>query len=67
MKLFKVFRSLLNLFQRDGSINEILFWTKLLFLKCISKAIYDLVLDIFLKGINSSLNSSFTENREVPF
>ena len=32
--MFKIFRSLLSLFQIYGVINEILFWPKLLFLKC---------------------------------
>ena len=35
--VFKNFRSLLNLFQIDGPINEILLWPKLLFFRLISK------------------------------
>ena len=38
---------LLNLLQIDGPMHEILFWTKLIFLKSISKAISDLVLHVF--------------------
>ena len=64
MVLFKViFKSLLNLFQIDVSKNEVFFCTRLLFLKGISRAIYDLVLYIFLEGTKSS----FTQNGEVPF
>ena len=43
------FQVLLSLFQVDGSINEMLFWAKILFLK----AMCDLVLLIFLEGKNS--------------
>ena len=41
--VFKTLKLLLNLFQTDGPINEMLFWPKLLFFNVISKAICDLV------------------------
>ena len=60
--MFKMFRSLLNLFQIDGPINEMLFWPMLLFLRGISKAICDLVLYIL-----EETNSSITQNGKFPF
>ena len=60
--MFKMFRSLLNLFQIDGPINELLFWPMLLFLRGISKAICDLVLYIL-----EETNSSITQNGKFPF
>ena len=51
--VFKIFNSLLNLFQKDGLINEIHFWPKLLYLKGISKVTCDLVSYVFLEGTNS--------------
>ena len=50
-------------FFKTGSINEMLFWANLLFLKGISKAICDLVLYVFLERTKSSL----TWNGEEPF
>ena len=61
--MFKMFRSLLNLFNLyDGPINEMLFWPMLLFLRGISKAICDLVLYIL-----EETNSSITQNGKFPF
>ena len=48
-----MFRSLLNFFQKDGPMNEMLFWLPLLFLKGISKAITDPALYVFLEGTTS--------------
>ena len=62
-KLFKIsffiiigknFKSLLNLFQIYGPKNGMLFWAKLLFVKGVSKAKFDLVLYVFLKVTKSS-------------
>ena len=46
--VFKSVRLFLSLFQIDDLLNEMLFWPKLLCLRGISKAIFDLVLYIFL-------------------
>ena len=46
--VFKSVRLFLSLFQIDDLLNEMLFWSKLLCLRGISKAIFDLVLYIFL-------------------
>ena len=48
--VFKTFNLRLNLFQRDGSINEMLFLPKLLFFKVISKAKCHVKLYVFLGG-----------------
>lgn len=45
--VLKNFNSFLTLFQVHGSINEMLFLFKFLFLKAISKATNDLVKDVF--------------------
>ena len=52
-EVFKIFRSLLNLFEMDRPIIEMIFWPKLIFLKGISKTINYLVLYIFLEETNS--------------
>ena len=44
--MFKIFKSLLNLFQKDGPITETLFWPESLFFRGISKVLCDLVLYI---------------------
>ena len=49
-----VFKLLLNLLQIDYTINKMLFWPKLLFVKGISKATCDLVLCVFLEGTKRS-------------
>ena len=46
--VFKSVRLFLSLFQIDDLLNAMLFWPKLLCLRGISKAIFDLVLYIFL-------------------
>ena len=63
MAMFKILKPLLNLLQIDSPKNEMFFCTRLHSLKGISKAIYDLVLNVFLEGTKSS----FTQNGEVPF
>ena len=65
--VFKTFKLLLNLFQRDGPINEILFWRKLLSFKGISKAICDLMLYIFLEGQKVHLRTLFWVARIFKF
>lgn len=52
-EVFKIFRSLLNLFEKDRPIIEMIFWPKLIFFKGISKTINYLVLYIFLEETNS--------------
>ena len=48
MAVFKWFKSFLNIFQKDGFKNKMLFCPRLLFLKGISKVICDLVSYVFL-------------------
>ena len=52
-EVFKIFRSLLNLFEKDCPIIEMIFWPKLIFFNGISKTINYLVLYIFLEETNS--------------
>ena len=54
--VFKVFKSLLNLFKIDGAKNEMIFCPRLLYLKGISKNICDLALYVFLEGTKCSFS-----------
>ena len=56
--MFESFRSLLNLFQINGPKNEMHFWPILLFLKRISKTIYNVVAYVLLNGKNSSFSQN---------
>ena len=66
-EVFKIFKLLLNLFQIDGPINEVLFWPKLLLFKGISKVICDLVLYVFLEGTMRCSTSSFVGSHFIFF
>ena len=58
MIIFKPFKLLLNLFQRDGSINGMLFWPKLLLLNDISKSICPSVICIS-RGNKTCLDKNY--------